>query len=430
MHYSNKRLSSGINIYCVFVALCINISSAQVHSVQTYIAYYAGLSEKQKSSLIGYSILVNDPQATTKLQNIFDAQNGLTVFHYLDLTELEPGRPWTKDILEHHKDFFLKTIGSEFDKNLPFRAEYAWGFEKPYDTTGQYKDSYYLDPRSKGWMEYYTLLADSCLVLQNSQGREGIFADNVIRSIRAHFADVPKNLQVDLNGDGVMDWRDDTVWVNAMIEFSKVIKSRLGPNVPLIGNMGWWWPYGTAGFQIVATSAFDGVMNESFVHSSLSTDSTSYLSIENWKININDIMVADCVGKILLCQSFGQEQDSQARLFCLGSFLLGAREKSYFNYKYHHSYDVLYHFPEFSLSLGNPKQTFANIDQAFERSLGLFKRAFDSVTVFVNPFRYKVKLDLGNPRKALRLIGGVREQGGSLVGKRNKCLIWSRILPL
>lgn len=410
----NRHVLAAVAVLCVFIAMEVKVSLAQVHSVQTYIAYYAGLSDQESGSLDGYSVLVNDPLRTTGLQKIFDAHKGLIVFHYLDMTELEPGRPWTDDVLEHHNDFLLKTIGGEFNKNLPFRIEYAWGFGKPYDSTGQYRDSYYIDPTSKGWAQYYTALADSFLVLENSQNREGIFADNVLPSICWKFANLPKNLQIDINGDGVMDGQDDVEWVNAMIDFSKRIRSRLGANVPLIGNLGMWWSYGNSGFKIFAASPFDGAMNEAFLHFSLTTDTSAYVSVEDWKANVYDMMVGDSLGKIVLCQATGIQNDTQARLFCLGSFLIGATEKSYYNYRFHYSYDTLYHFPEFSLPLGNPKETFTNVDQAFNASLGVYRRSFDSVEVFVNPFGYDVKFDLGTPRKVLTLIGGVTEKGGQL----------------
>jgi hypothetical protein len=396
------------------LSMGVNISLAQVHSVQIFIVYYNGLPNEPNDRLFdGYSIFVNEPRVNNNIRDILGVRRDLTVFHYLDMTELGPSLPYREDVLEHHQDFLLKTIGGELNGNLPLRAKYAWGFERPYDSTGRYGNSFYLDPGSRGWASYYAALADSTLILPDAQGREGIFVDDVGPAICGGFSSVPRNLQIDINGDGRMDREDDSAWVNNIIEFSKRIRSRLGSDVPLIANMGNWpsWAENT-GLRILALSDFGGAMNESFIHASLSYDSSAYPTLSAWKANIDVMIIADSLGKILLCQSLGYENDTQARLFCLGSFLLGANGRTYFNYRYHSSYDTLYHFPEFFLPLGNPRETFANIDQAFDVSWGVYRRSFDSVEVLVNPLNHDVTFNLPSPRKVLTLIGGIQEKGG------------------
>jgi len=417
----SKRASVAIAIVYLCIVAGANVSQGQVHSVQTYIAYYGRTPEKQYGqSFSGYSILVDDPSSTNNVQAILKGQpNMVGIFHYLDMNYLDqPGSRstgWKKDIIEHHEDFLLPTIGGEVNKNLPPKAKYAWGYMQPYDSTSPNRDRFFLNPASRDFALYYAAVADSILTLQNNRKKEGIFVDNVWQDIRWNFSRVPKALQIDINGDGVLDSRDDAAWVDAIIDFSKRIRERLGSDVPLIANMGRCWSYKDGGFRIMANSAFDGAMNESFLHSSLSNDSSSYPSLDIWKINVNDIMIADSLGKILLCQSFGKENDAQARLFCVASFLLGEGNKSYFNYCFHMSYGSLYHFPEFALPIGSPRENYTNADQAFEASSGLYKRSFDSVDVIVNPSDHVVRFNSTVARKALKLVGGVQEAGGHVV---------------
>lgn len=407
----------------VLFVLCGSILSPALSQpasqrLKTFLVYYGGVPRNPLDAR-GYSVLVTEPTWIQQAKQIGQMDSNVIHLNYVNIFDIDTGaglriEPWSKDIMANHKEFLLATIGGGKNPSLPARQKYAWGYHQAYDSTTHNKDRFVVNPASKGWAEYCATIAESTLAKDDRLCLNGIFSDNVKSEVTWIYSHSAKELQIDLDGDGIMNRSDDRAWTDALIEFSRTIRSRLGPGVPLIANMGSWWAGQTLGLRLLAQSAFSGAMNECFLHFSLGEDSSSYMSLRDWQFNVYTVIFADSIGKTFLVQSLGRENDTEARLFCLGSFLLGAGSKSYYNYRYHESYDTLYHFPEFDLSVGSPVQTYRNVNEAYDPASSLYRRSFDSLDVFVNPSSHPVKYRSERSRKSLRLVGGITEKGGRL----------------
>jgi len=403
---------------------------AQNESINTFIVYYAwGLPANFKDSLQGYSILVDSRPYMTDadIVKIKEAFGGLRILHYGNMLYVETDSihhfdtyyDWAPDIISNHQDFLLLNKEGRKDSSLPARKKYAWGFTRPYDSTTEYKGIFFLNPASLGWTEYYAKLAKSVLTENYLQNKEGIFVDCVCSEISAYFESQPVNLQIDFNGDGIVNSSDDSAWEDAIVNFSKIVKNELGQNILLIANSD-YLAFGAHGFHIIKEAAFDGYFNEYFLFPWTSNDSTIYPDTHRWKENENYIFLMNRLNKIVLLEVIGKEKDHQARLLSLGSFLLAESDNSYFNYRYSQGYDFLYRFPEFNLVTGKALESFREIDDALDKNTGLYKRSFEFVDVYVNPFSYSVQLNEPSDRKQLVLNGGLVGDGGSCLWEKGR----------
>lgn len=406
---------------------------AQSGTVNTFIVYYAlGLPTNFRDHLAGYSILVDSrPNMTdSDIVKIKEAFGGLRMLHYGNMLYVETDSihhfdsyyAWAPDIMRSHRDFLLLNNQGRRNSNLPARKKYAWGLSMPYDSTSRSKGIFFLNPASLGWAEYYANLARSVLTENYLQNKEGIFVDNVWSEISAYFQSQPTDLQIDFNGDGIVNSSDDSAWEDAIVNFSKIVKNELGQDIDLIANSD-YLTFGAHGYHIIKEAAFDGYFNEYFLFPWRSNDSTVYPNLLRWKENENYVFLMSRLNKTVLLETMGKVRDYQARLFSLGSFLLTESDNSYFNYRYSRVYDFLYRFPEFNLITGKPLESFKEIDDALDKKIGLYKRSYDSVDVYVNPFNYSVQLNKPSDRKQLLLNGGLVGEGGSYLWEKGRKFI-------
>jgi hypothetical protein len=412
---------SKIIFFFLILVLLINtkLSNAQDKGVNTFIVYEAwGLPSDYKESLSGYSILVDSRinMLDKYIAMIKESFSKLKIFHYMNMLYIETDSvrhcdAWAPDIMSNHQDFLLLNNQGRKDSSLPARKKYAWGYSRPYDSTSTLKGRFFLNPASLGWTKYYANLARSILTKNYLQNKEGIFVDNVWSEISAFFQRKTTNLQIDFNGDGIVNSFDASAWEDAIVKFSKIVKSELGPNIPLIANSD-YLHFGTHGLHIIKDAAFDGIFNEGFLFAYTENDSSIYPNLPRWIENENYIFLINRLNKMVLLEAKGKKQDHQARLFSLGSFLLAESDNSYFNYRFSVVYDFLYRFPEFNIVTGKPLESFKNIEDAFDKINGLYKRSFDSVDVYVNPFNYSLQLNEPSYRRQLVLNGGLVGDGG------------------
>ena len=400
----------------VVILLASSTSFTQHTSFNTFLVYYKQYVYHDGDGADGYGLFVNGPM-TADARRILEQKRPSTIFlSYLNVISVEVGvTRWADDVIKNHPGALLKTIAGTRDSTLPQRKKFAWGYLTPYDSTKSTKNYFLTNPASAEWREYYVGLARKQLLADPQVGRRGIFLDNVWPFFTMFFARAPKDLQVDMNGDGIMDKKDDWAWAEGMAGFSRYVKHALGDSTLLFANFGTRWDDKGTGFLILTQGRFDGVMNESFAHNSLQSDSSSYPRLETWLLDVNALMIADSLDKITLAQSLGSEDDKQARLFCLGSFLLGCGPRSYYNYRFHSGYDTLYRLPEFDLDIGTAASVVRNAAQEMTIWAGVYKRTFSKGSVYVNMGRSAQAISVERNEQVLQLIGGTVSSGGHMV---------------
>jgi hypothetical protein len=401
-----------------------NDTIAKHHSqntVRSFLVLHKTYSFHQEDGIERFSLIVNGPESQKEYDTIIKLNPSMIFLKYQNMISVERQvTPWADDILLHHKDFLLKTIGGIKDSSLPFEKKYVWGYLHPFDSTKKERNYVLLDPRSEGWANYYSSMAHKELNRMKPLSAKGIFVDNVWPFYILFFMNLPKELKVDMNGDSVMNKEDNWIWAEGMVSFSKRVKKNIGVDHLMIANYGTRFGKGGTGFFILANGSYDGVMNETFAHCSLRTDADSYPSSTVLEENVTSLILADSLNKYILAQSLGGEDDAQARIYSLATFLLGAGEKAMFNYRFHNSYDTVYRMPEFEINIGSPKYKIGRINDLFKSNRNVLEREFEYGRVIVNPSARPVECTIFENEEILELQGGRSNNGGKIVWLKQK----------
>jgi hypothetical protein len=388
---------------------------SQNGSIKTFLVAYSKNKFKPGGHIENYSIFDNWPQTDDDRNAIYAVNPKVAFLRYVNMIDVDMGNdPVGKDIVANHSDFLLKTIGGQLNPGLPFEKKYAWGYLHPYDSSKSTKSRVFLNPASSEWAAYYSKLCMNELSKMKGPYTKGIFVDNAWPVYKIFFMNSPKDLQIDMNNDGKMDEADDWAWAQGMLQFSNIVRNTIGSSSLIIANYGGNIGRDNTAHLIQQKGYFDGFMQELFIHTSLKSDSASYPDFKHWAENVNTIIIADSLNRIVLAQSLGQETDYNARLFTLCSFLLGAGEKAYFNYRYVNSYNTVFRFPEFDLNLGKPLEIFSYADDSKDPKTGLYTRHFQKGEVAVNPLNNPLTLNINATQKLLILNGGTIEHGGRI----------------
>jgi hypothetical protein len=405
-----------VHLRCVVIAICVvvDIASSADPTAKTLLALYRDYRHQPGDAAEGYSLFVNGPMTLESRSALAARRPGSIFVSYVNMVSVEEGvTAWADDVMKNSPDCLLENIGGKKDGSLPLRRKYVWGYLHPYDSSRSTRSRFLTDPSSPSWREYLRGIVRKQLKADPVVGHRGIFLDNVWPFYTMFFERLPKDLQVDMNGDGVMDRSDDWAWADAVIGLSRTLRAEVGDSVVLIGNFGTRWDNRGTAFHILSRGAFDGVMNEGFAHNDWGSDSSSYPSREILQLDIDALIIADSLGKIALAQSFGREDDDQARLFSFAAFLLGACDQSYFNYRYRTSYDTLYRFPECDVSIGHPMTRYALATENISTSQFLYTRVYSSGIVYLNMGDQAEKLSLPSGSEVLSLHGGIIAHGGN-----------------
>ncbi len=385
-------------------------------TVNTFITLHKKIDFQKVSDTEKYSVYINGPSTDAKSRQIVLERNPNTHFFiYQNMIDIEKNNtPWADDIFNNHPDFLLKTIDGNKNKNLAIDEKNAWGYIPAYNK--KYKNRYFLNPASDGWADYYSALIRKNHISFVNNKNTGIFVDNVWPFYTLFFRKAPLEKQVDMNGDGKMDSTDDWAWSDAVIKFSLRVQHNFEDSVKLIANFGTRFKKGSTAYHILEKGGFYGVMNEGFIRTSVDTSIQTFPKEKTWREDINSIIEAEKLRKINFNQSTGDSADCKSRLFCLGSYLLGAGKFSYYNYKFHDSFDVYYRLPEFDLDLGKPLQNADSVNVFFDFESKIYKRKFEKGEVWVNPSKDKILIH-PEMRKVYSIISGTKTMNELFLSK-------------
>jgi len=111
-------------------------------------------------------------------------------------------------------------MGVMKDSSVSFNIKYVWGYLHKFDSTKNERNYVLIHPRSEGWANYYSSMLQKEMNRMETSATKGVFADNMWPFYVLFFLKLPKELQVDLNNDGVMNGEDNWIWAEGMVDFS------------------------------------------------------------------------------------------------------------------------------------------------------------------------------------------------------------------
>lgn len=316
------------------------------------------------------------------------------------------------DIWRKHLDYLLKNRGGLRGASGDGRSTHAWGYQSPYDEASRDANRFFLNPLS-GWKEYYGEICAAAV----REGYDGVFVDNALAHIEWIFETCPDDYKVDFT---------DERWAAAMAQLLACTAVRLKrefPGAPVFAN--------TCG-DFVRTDSddieptpfwrdarIDGAMDEFFVYHGGATARAPYSPESRWREQVRSILCCEKLGRAFLAQSNGAEEDHAARIYTLASFLIGAGERSMFNYNPGPAatYALVYRFPEWDIDLGRPLRQYDDIDSALAAGQSrVYARQFERGLVLVNPKDIAVEnFQLPGAFRLLHLADGTFAHGGSAV---------------
>lgn len=316
------------------------------------------------------------------------------------------GQGYRDDIWKDHRDFLLKNRAGLRGQCQDPRAIYAWGYQHPYDRTSRYANRFFLDPRS-GWKDYY---AELCAAVVTRGNYDGVFCDNAGAHIEWLFSDVDDDLKIDMtDADRARAMSALLTGVAARIKrdrpgavaFANTCGDFVRPDCDDIEPTTFW-----------RYAEIDGAMDELFAHCIVSGSKQPYVSEARWRLQVRSILCCEKMRRCYFALAQGNERDYAARIFSLGSFLIGAGAKSLFNYNPagFGTYPQVYRLPEWDIDLGRPAEQYESLGQALAAGGGkLYARQFQRGLVLVNPTDAAVD-GVSVPPGAKRLL----LQGGSV----------------
>lgn len=215
-----------------------------------------------------------------------------------------------------------------------------------------------------GNSEYRQFWLERAQQMQVRFGWNGIFIDNVEASLD----------KLDRLGALPAKYETDAEYQAAIEGFLQYLYNNYfqPQNIPVMANIIElkddlvWYKY---------LQYLDGAMIESFA---VDYNNHPLLPTE-WKRQINLAIQSQAEGKSLILVAQGEQDDSSREEFALASYLLVNDGKAFFRYTNSNSYELLWLYDNYSLSLGNPLGP--------AKSSGLeWHRSFENGTVKVNPF--------------------------------------------
>ena len=319
------------------------------------------------------------------------------------------GRSHDRDLWTNHRDFFLRNRrGARGDATDP-REAFAWGYHRPYEATSREANRFFLDPRS-GWRDYYPEL---CANAMQRGDYDGVFCDNAGPRIEWDFEHVGDDLKADIT---------DPEWSRAMATMLSNVARRLkrdNPDARVFAN--------TCGGFVCADAddiepadfwrdaRIDGAMDEFFAFAER-PGRDAYLPQATWRQQVRAILCCEKLGRSYIAQANGDEHNHAARVYALASFLIGAGERSVFNYNHAPAakYPLVYRFPEWDIDLGVPIAQYESLDEALDAGEGrAYARKFERGLVLVNPTDAPVDgIAVPADARRLALAGGTLTDGG------------------
>ena len=332
---------------------------------------------------------------------------GIDGVERIDTGHAPHSSPLAETVWRKHRDYLLANRLAAREPSADPRRIYAWGYQKPYDRSSRHANRFFLDPRS-GWRRLY---ADHCAE-GLTEGYDGVFADNAGPKIEWLFAGSPEHLRPPVR---------NVEWAAAVAEMLAGARRRLRKDRPealVYANTCGGFLRSDIG---IAPSAFwraaeiDGAMDEFFAHAERGEGKENYQPMAVWTQQVRAILCCEKLGRAYLAQANGREDDHDARVFALASFLIGAGEHSMFNYNpaAAATYPLVYRLPEWDLDLGEPETQYESLDEALKAGGGdAYVRLFSAGAAAVNISDRPVTLDLERPCRQVTLEGGTIAHGG------------------
>lgn len=226
-------------------------------------------------------------------------------------------------------------------------------------------DFYAMDWGNPGWRDYW---AAHAIGRAQALGFDGLFLDDLYTT---PWGEIDRPLRQYSNGAALQ------AAVRGFLATIYAKTKAADPDLLVIGNVAdhLWFPDLFADWLTIS----DGLMDEQFVHAGDST-SAGYTSIEDWwKRQLDEVTVAEQMGKHALFISRGAPSDYQAMLFAYGSYMLAAGGNSRYYHKLGPSLNTPTWFDLWARDLGAPQDSYT------VGSDGLYSRDFAAGKVIVNP---------------------------------------------
>ena len=268
------------------------------------------------------------------------------------------GEEWDKNLQQ--KDWFIRDIAGNRIKNSEWNW-YPFDLARSNDLRNQIAD-------------YWASRVKKEVVATDS---DGVFADSYGILFGPWFPDSAPKYAYDSNWNIDIDAAKS--WLtNSLVPYSdRVWTSLKTANIPYIPNCG---QLITSWDTIENYTHSDGCMIEGFTGFE-----TSITNVDDWKLEMNNILSLANKGKITIAQSdFIGVENFARRSFIVGSYLISKGEKSYVNMFHSQNGGLAFQwFPEYDVDLGSFTDMPQNVNELAWN--GVYRRDFEHGFVLVNP---------------------------------------------
>lgn len=191
----------------------------------------------------------------------------------------------------------------------------------------------------------------------------------------------------------------ESIWTQRIAGWLAWLKGQLAGQAWLVPNVGAW----NTSRETTDYAAADGLMVEGFA---MDGNESPYAA-DDWRLQLDRVLGFTRAGKAILAQTY--VNGAQERLFTLGSYLLVKGTRTYLDFEASDEPDW---WPEYDVPIGAALQPpAASIDDLQSTVPGVYTRAFDNGSVWVNPTPsweggQPATITLPSPRYLCELSGG------------------------
>lgn len=226
---------------------------------------------------------------------------------------------------------------------------------------------YVMDISNESWREYWT---GEVLRQIQTNAADGVFVDSLFPPNYYGSDKFKPNLP---NPDQKLE----EMWSSQIKDFIALGQSGELAEYYLIPNVGSW----VTGRDVTDYSGADGIMVEGFGRWS----EGQYFSVQegDWQMQMNRILGMVNLDKIVLLQQYVNKDDTEDRMFLLGSYLLVKGHYTYLNFEFSTEPEW---FPEYEIPIGTPVGGIPqSISSLWHADLGVYVRTYSNGLVLVNP---------------------------------------------
>jgi hypothetical protein len=194
---------------------------------------------------------------------------------------------------------------------------------------------------------------------------------------------------------------------NSILSILSRTKESVGDKLLSVNGYKDWAPYGYRGDEFMANS--DMIFFDGF----LTTDKGAYKESDTVRESLESfINIADMEGKKVAMFNYGNRKDYKKRTDSLSTYLIVARENTYYTYRTSKKDDLMESYAEYYLETGQPKENFSV-------EADVYKREFEKVKVIINLSNEDYVFNTNEFIKKLSLEGGgTKNNPGYLIWER------------